>query len=216
MIRAVISDFGGVLTNPLFESFKRFSDDRGISFEALGVAMQAIAERDGENPLFPMERGELAEAAFLADVGAVLSDQVGRPVDMASFPDHYWDGLHANEPMIDWLRRARTERGMRVALLTNNIREWEPRWRAMLPVDELFELVVDSSAVGVRKPEPRIYEIVLDRLGLPATACVFVDDLEHNCVAAAELGMHAVWFTDTDQAVAELDALLDGSASASR
>jgi haloacid dehalogenase superfamily, subfamily IA, variant 3 with third motif having DD or ED len=214
VIEAIVSDWGGVLTSPLFGAFARFQERAGIPLETLGVAMQRIAERDGENPLFGLERGELTEADFLADLGAVLSTELGRPVAMEGFADHYFDGLDANEPMLDWLRSARDGSGLRLALLTNNVREWEPRWRAMFAVDELFEMVVDSAFVGVRKPDPKIYEIVLERLGLPAGSCAFVDDLEHNCVAAAELGMHAVWFRDTDQAVAELEALLDGSASA--
>jgi putative hydrolase of the HAD superfamily len=207
-MKAVISDFGGVLTNPLFESFRRFTDAHGVSFEALGNAMQAIAERDGENPLFGLERGESTEAAFLDVLSAALADEVGAPVDMASFPDHYWDGLHVNEPMVDWLRRARDEHGLRLALLTNNVREWEPRWRSMLDIEGLFDVVVDSAFVGMRKPDPRIYELTLERLGLPATECAFVDDLQHNCDAAAALGLHAVRFQDTEQAIAELERLL--------
>jgi putative hydrolase of the HAD superfamily len=78
----------------------------------------------------------------------------------------------------------------------------------MLPVDDLFELVVDSAFVGMRKPEPEIYALTLDRLGLPASSCVFVDDIDLNCDAAREAGMHAVHFRDTEQAVADLEALL--------
>ena len=67
-----------------------------------------------------------------------------------------------------------------MALLTNNVREWEPLWRSMLPVDEIFELVVDSAFVGCRKPDPEIYEITLERLGLAAGSCLFVDDVERQ------------------------------------
>src|SRR3712207_3004655 len=96
-----------------------------------------------------------------------------------------------------------------MALCTNNVREWEPRWRPMVPVDEIFESVVDSAFVGTRKPEPRIYEIVLERLGdVPPEECVFLDDFAVNCEAAREAGMHAVQFLDTDQAIADVEALL--------
>ena len=88
------------------------------------------------------------------------------------------------------------------------MREWEPLWRAKLPIDEIFEDVVDSAFVGMRKPEPEIYALALERLGVEASACAFVDDTEVNVDAARELGLHAVWFRDTRQAVAELDALL--------
>ncbi len=76
-----------------------------------------------------------------------------------------------------------------------------------LPIDDLFELVVDSAFVGMRKPEPEIYALTLERLGLPAAACVFVDDLEPNVVAAREAGMRGIVYRDTAQAIAELDAL---------
>jgi putative hydrolase of the HAD superfamily len=202
VIEAIVSDFGGVLTSPLLGSFARVSELLGISFQRFGEAMAAIAERDGENPLFGLERGEMTEADFLADLGAEMG------ADLSTFNEHYFAGLSVNEPLVAWLRNARDMHGVRLALLTNNVREWEPRWRAMLPVDELFEVVVDSAFVGMRKPDPRIYELTLERLGLPAQACAFVDDLEHNCEAAAALGMHAVWFQDTEQAIAELEAQL--------
>jgi putative hydrolase of the HAD superfamily len=208
VIRAIVSDFGGVLTNPLFEGFALVQERAGVPVEALGPAMARLTERTGENPLFPLERGEVAEAVFLEELGAAVSEELGREVRMADFADHYFAGLTPNVPMIDWLRDARHRRGLRLAMLTNNVREWEPRWRAMLPVDELFETVVDSAFVGMRKPDPRIYALTLDRLGLPAEECAFLDDLEPNVDAAAALGFHAVRFVDAEQAIADLEALL--------
>jgi putative hydrolase of the HAD superfamily len=209
-VEAIVSDFGGVLTTPLFQSFLRFGESHGVPLETLGVVMQRIAERDGENPLFALERGELTEAEFNSRLETGLRAELGRDIDMAEFADAYFAGLDTNQVFVDWLRDARERRGLRLALLTNNVREWEARWRAMLPVDELFELVVDSAFVGLRKPDPRIYELTLKRLGLPAQSCAFVDDFEHNCAAAAALGMHAVWFRDNEQAIAELEAVLGG------
>jgi putative hydrolase of the HAD superfamily len=95
-----------------------------------------------------------------------------------------------------------------MGLLTNNVREWEPRWRPMLPVDELFDAVVDSAFVGVRKPDSAIYRLTCERLGVPPGECVLLDDFERNCAAARAFGMEAVRFVDTDQTIAELDALL--------
>jgi len=88
------------------------------------------------------------------------------------------------------------------------VREWEPWWRPMLPVDEIFETVVDSGFVGCRKPESRIYAIVLERLGLPARSCLFVDDVQVNCEGAERAGMAAVHFQDTEQAIAAVRAAL--------
>ena len=112
--------------------------------------------------------------------------------------------------MIDYVRELRG-RGVRTALLTNNVREWEPLWRSKLPeVDELFEVVVDSAFVGLRKPDPAIYELTLERLGdgVAPADCVFVDDLEINCEAARSLGMTAVRFTDPAQAIPEIESAL--------
>ena len=100
-----------------------------------------------------------------------------------------------------------------MALLTNNVREWEPLWRAMLPVDEIFEVVVDSAFVGMRKPEPEIYELTLERLGVPAETCLFVDDVEVNFEAARKAGMSAVHFRDNEQAIAEIQKALGVSAA---
>jgi putative hydrolase of the HAD superfamily len=109
--------------------------------------------------------------------------------------------------LVDYMRELRG-RGYRMAICTNNVREWEQRWRAKLPVDEIFEVIVDSAFVGARKPEPKIYEITLARLGIAAHAALFIDDVEHNCTAAQELGIEAVWFRSTEQAIEEIEAAL--------
>ena len=209
-IRAVISDFGGVLTTPLFHAFARFQAEHGIPLEALGQAMvKATEERGGENPLYALERGELAEAEFLGLVGDGLREVTGREVEMSNFAEAYFGHLDANDEMIGFLRSLKAERGLRLAMLTNNVREWEPRWRAMIPeIDELFEVVVDSAFVGMRKPERAIYQLTLDRLGLQGDACAFVDDIDINCTAAAELGIRAVRFETTEQTIGDLEALL--------
>jgi putative hydrolase of the HAD superfamily len=206
-VEAVISDFGGVLTSPLLHSFAAFQDHSGIPLETLGKAMAQVSEVDGANPLFELEKGALTERDFLAKLEAGVESILGRRVAMHDFSEHYFASLSANHELFDHYRMLR-DRGIRMAMLTNNVKEWEPRWRSMLPVDEVFEIVVDSAFVGMRKPDPAIYRLTLERLDLPAQACVFVDDLEHNVEAAATLGMPTVHFRDTAQAIAELDALL--------
>lgn len=208
-IEAVISDFGGVLTAPLLNGFRAFQETAGIPLEAFGQAMAAIAARHGANPLFELETGRMTEASFLGELSSQLSDDLGRPVTLHGFGETYLDHLDPNEPLIAYMRELR-DRGYRMALCTNNVREWDPLWRAKLPVDQIFEVVVDSSVVGARKPEPRIYEITLQRLGVAAEAALFVDDVEINCDAARELGMTAVWFQDNDQVIPEIEAVLSG------
>jgi putative hydrolase of the HAD superfamily len=206
-VGAVISDFGGVLTSPLLGSFQAFQESSGISLEELGTAMAAIAARRGVNPLFELETARITEAWFLAELAGRLSEQLGRPVTLDGFGERYFANLETNEPMIQYMRSLR-ERGYKLAICTNNVREWEPLWRRMLPVDEIFDVVVDSAFVGSRKPEPRIYELTLARLGVDPAAALMIDDIEINCEAAREMGMRAVWFQDADQAIAETEAAL--------
>jgi len=206
-IEAIISDFGGVLTSPLLHSFTAFQDSSGISLEELGRAMAAIAERHGANPLFELETGRMSEADFLGSLGAQLTTQLGASVELHGFGEQYFEHLHPNDRLIDYMRQLR-DRGYKMAICTNNVREWEPLWRAKLPVDEIFEVVVDSAFVGTRKPERRIYELTLERLGLPAGSALLIDDIERNCVAAREFGLQAVWFRSTEQAIEDTEAAL--------
>jgi putative hydrolase of the HAD superfamily len=206
-VRAVVSDFGGVLTTPLLGSFMAFQDQTGISTEVLGKAMQAVAEEDGENPLYALERGQTTEAAFLERLSDGLEPLLGHRPRMHRFKEIYFEALDPNPQMIELMRELKAE-GYRMAMLTNNVREWEPLWRTMLPVDEIFETVVDSGFVGYRKPEAPIYELTLEQIGMPAESCLFIDDLPHNCEGARKAGMSAVHFRDNEQAIAEIRAAL--------
>ena len=207
-ITTVISDFGGVLTTPLIRSFAAVQDQTGVPFEELVNAMSAIQEEEGSHPLFELETGRITEDEFLRKLGERLEPVLGHPPELHRFREIYFDALHPNEPMIDLMREAKSS-GHRMGLLTNNVREWEPLWRTMLPVDEIFEVVVDSGFVGMRKPDREIYDLTLERLGGPAPEeCLFVDDTDVNCDAARELGMSAVHYRDNDQAVGEIRSAL--------
>jgi putative hydrolase of the HAD superfamily len=204
----VISDFGGVLTSPLMLAFNRVQGDLGVPVEAYEPAMAHSLARDGVHPLFALERGEITEAEFLGRLGHGLAAVLGRDVRLHGFGARLMEALEPNRPLFDRYAALRRERELRFALCKNNVREWEPLWRSKLPIDDVFEVVVDSAFVGTRKPEPKIYAITLERLGLPAEACAFVDDLALNVEAAREAGMRGVVYRDTAQAIAELEALL--------
>ncbi len=215
-IRCVICDFGGVLTTPLVGSFMAFQDQTGIPTEALGSAMARITERDGAHPLYELEKGHITEHDFLAQLRVELAVELDHEPELHDFKEIYFKALNPNDEMIAEMRAAR-ESGFRMAMLTNNVREWEPLWRSMLPVDEIFELVVDSAFVGMRKPEPEIYHLTLERIrhhdpeelgDLEFSECLFIDDFEVNCDAARELGINAVRFVSNDQALGEIRAAL--------
>jgi putative hydrolase of the HAD superfamily len=206
-ITTVISDFGGVLTTPLVQSFAAVQDQTGIPFEELAKAMARISEEEGKHPLYELETGRLTEADFLRKIGDELEPELGHRPELHRFREIYFEALHPNEPMIELMREAKVS-GRRMGLLTNNVREWEPLWRTMLPVDDIFEVVVASGFVGCRKPDREIYDLTLERMEVAARECIFIDDTDVNCDAARELGMTAVHYRDNDQAVPEIRAAL--------
>ena len=211
-IRAVISDFGGVLTTPLIEAFAAYQDHSGIAPEQLGTAIATGAPHlEGANPLYELECGRITEPEFLDILRVNLEPLLGHRPELHRFSELYFEALRPNEPMISLMASLR-DRGLRMAMLTNNVREWEPLWRPFLPVDEIFETVVDSAFVGMRKPDPAIYELTVSRLdGIEASECLFVDDMDVNCEAAAAMGMTAVRFSDNDTAIPQIEsALSDG------
>jgi len=206
-LRAVVSDFGGVLTTPLLAAFAAFQDDSGISPENLGLAMREGLAEGEELPLFKLERGEISEDEFIERLEDGLESILGHRPHLHHFRHKFFGALDPNEEMIALMRELKAS-GLKMAMLTNNVREWEPLWRSMLPVDEIFEEIVDSAFVGCRKPEGRIYELTLERIGIPAQACLFVDDLQVNCEAAEKAGMKAVHFRENEQAIAEVRTAL--------
>jgi putative hydrolase of the HAD superfamily len=206
-VQAVVSDFGGVLTTPLLGSFAAFTESSGVSLEALGQAMATVAVARGSNPLFDLETGRIGEAEFLDALAQQLTGLLGRPIDMTGFGERYFANLEPNHDLIAYMRALRG-RGYKLAICTNNVREWEPLWRAMVPVEEIFQVVVDSAFVGIRKPEPEIYELTLKQLGVAAPAALLIDDIEINCDAARALGMRAVHFRTSEQAIQETEAAL--------
>jgi putative hydrolase of the HAD superfamily len=206
-LRAVVSDFGGVLTTPLFAAFAAFQDEVGISPENLGKAMRVGLAEGEDLPLFQLERGEISEDEFIERLEDGLESILDHRPHLHHFRQKFWGALAPNEEMIALMHELKAS-GLKMAMLTNNVREWEPLWRSMLPVDEIFEEIVDSAFVGCRKPEARIYELTLERIGLPAEACLFIDDLQPNIEGAEAAGMSAVHFRDNAQAIAEIRAAL--------
>lgn len=171
-------------------------------------------EREGEavdaGDWHRLERGEIDFAAYLDAVIAKAPTFLGKPLDL----DAYSRFMSSSAPGVHWMVvhkiRALRDAGLRLGLLTNNVKEFGDHWRATFPVDELFEIVVDSSHVGMRKPEPEIYLLTCEQLGIAPGEAVFVDDNADNIAAAARLGMATVHFGEDPWAsLAELDRILD-------
>lgn len=208
-IRAIISDFGGVLTVPLTNGFEEFHSQSGIGLDALGAAMhEGSADLDGAHPLFELECGRISEERFIAILKQRLGSELGSQPQLDRFKEIFFSALAPNDEVIALMVALRS-RGYRMAMLTNNVIEWEPLWRSKLDVEAIFETVVDSGFVGIRKPDPAIYELTVERLeDVSAEECLFVDDMDANCEAAREAGMEAVHFVDNRQAIAEIEAAL--------
>jgi putative hydrolase of the HAD superfamily len=213
-LRGAIFDFGGVMTESLFRR-RRDADPDVVSLlvfffnDLRSVYHLPTSTHD----LHLLETGQLTEIEFFRRLCARHQEAGGPHID----PERvrallFAERAEASAAMVDTVRQLRAA-GYRTALLTNNAREWEPMWRSLIPVDELFDVVVDSSAVGLRKPDPRIYELTCSRLGLQPEECIFVDDLECNIDAAAALGMEVVHCTDPTTASEVVAQLLLGRAA---
>jgi epoxide hydrolase-like predicted phosphatase len=165
---------------------------------------------DTQHPWHRLERGELTlddartEIIALGNAAGVDSDPYRVLALLAS-------GSHARDAMIARVRALRAC-GVRTAIVTNNVREFREGWMSLLPTEELFDILVDSSELGIRKPDPRIYRHTLAELGgVSAQEAVFLDDYRANVEAARRLGMHGIVVgSDPADALAELDALIDG------
>ncbi|PXX70663.1 putative hydrolase of the HAD superfamily [Nocardia tenerifensis] len=201
--RVLIVDYGGVLTNPIAETIGHFANHLEIEPAELLAAL-AAAGSAGETIMAPLERAEISEAEFLDRMSRSLTGVAGRAIDLRDFRTVWFSGRFANHMMLDRLAELRGE-GRTLALLTNNVREWEPYWRAQVPADTLFDVVVNSADEGVRKPDEAIYHIAIDRLGVAPRHCLFVDDDLTNCQSARAVGMRVHHFVDTPGAVTAID-----------
>ena len=212
--RAVIFDWGGVVSTSPIASFLEYAQGIGLEqaelFRLFGAEYSSSEEDEPERAWHLLETGRLTLEEYVRHIGDQSHELIGAPLD-PSFGDFqmmapvgvHWMVVHR----IRELRAA----GYRTSLLTNNVREWEPHWRATTPCEELFDDVVDSSVVGLRKPDPPIYHLACERLGVRPEEVVFLDDFVENVEAARALGMGGVVVgPDPWAALAELDRLLAG------
>ncbi|GAA4020647.1 hypothetical protein GCM10022247_50900 [Allokutzneria multivorans] len=193
-MRALVVDYGGVLTTPIGPSFATWMAEDGIDPATYGEMLRDWLGRDAppDSPVHRLERGELDVAEFNRLLAARLTTVDGREIVPEGLLDRAFATVHADADMLDLLRAARAA-GLRTALLSNS-------WGNSYPMDvlaPLFDELVISGEVGMRKPEARIYHLTADRLGLPPRHCLFLDDAQPNVDGALLAGMQALLHKDS-------------------
>ena len=207
-VSAVIWDFGGVFTSSPFEAFNRYEAERGLPKDLIRTVN---ATRPHDNAWARFERSEIDAAAFdvqFAEESKALGHEVrGRDVLPLLSGD-------VRSGMVRALKTCKSA-GLKVGCITNNVMTGSGAGMAsslekaeqVAEIMALFDQVIESSKVGVRKPDPRIYEMMCARLQVEPAACVYLDDLGINCKPASQLGMQAIKVTGEAQALADLSRL---------
>lgn len=209
----VIFDFGGVITSSPFEAFNRLEEERGLPRD---FVRRVNAANPDSNAWALFERAEIDGAAFdrmFAEEARALGHELEGAAVLAVLAGAVRPAMVA---ALDTLKA----KGFAVGCITNNVPTQQTGLqgagmaRTAADAEQIaaimarFDHVIESSKVGVRKPDPRIYRMMCDALGVEPAACVYLDDLGINCKPAAALGMHAIKVTSGEQALADLSAAL--------
>jgi len=203
---AVLFDFSGVLTTSAFTLMAALGEAVGHTRDEILDLFLGPYDRDTDHPWHRVERGELT----MAEYGAWLVEEAAARQMTLPSRAGVLSEMAVHQPVVERVRSLRAD-GYGTALVTNNALELRERWRALLPLDELFDTVVDSCEVGVRKPDPRIYGLALERLGgVAPERAVFLDDHPGNVAGAEAAGLVGILVPEDDPApaLAELDRLL--------
>ena len=196
-MKGLLVDFGGVLTTNVFESFREFCREEGLDADAFLELMRE--DEDARADLRAVETGKLDEQEF----GRRLALRLGLEEDDGLI-DRLFARIQPDGRMVAAVKQARAA-GVKTGLLSNSMGAGRYD-RDSFP--QLFDAVVISGEVGLHKPQPEIFELAAERVGLPPEECVFVDDLRENCAGAEEVGMTAVLHRGADSTLPELERLL--------
>lgn len=214
-IRAVIFDWGGVITTPILDTVMAWLEADRIDRDSYAAAMrpwvrQAYGRQRVESPIHALERGELSDEEFEATLATLLVGLDGRPVVADGLLKRMFAASVLQDDMLELIRDLRG-RGILTGLLSNSwgARDGYPRHLFA----DLFDDVVISGEVGMRKPEERIFALAVTRLGVTPAETVFVDDIEGNITSARDLGFATVHHSTPAQTRAALSGLLTGSGS---
>jgi putative hydrolase of the HAD superfamily len=202
--RALVLDYGGVMTSSMGRAFAQFCLEHGVDparFKALVSDAYGGDARDGM--MARLERGEIELDEFERWLASELSQGAARTLHAAGLKELIFRGMEADERMVDVVRRVRSH-GVRTALLSNS---WGSTGYERERFPDLFDAVVISAEVGLRKPEPEIYLFAAERLGVQPPECVFVDDLAQNVDGARAVGMEGIVHRNADFTVPKLEEL---------
>jgi putative hydrolase of the HAD superfamily len=201
--RGLLLDWGGVMTSNVFASFAVFCEEEGLDPQALAIAFRK--DPLTRELLFGFEEGRITEREFEAELARLL-----RPNSSEGIIDRLFSRAQPEQAMVAAVRAAKLA-GVRTGLVSNS---WGTNRYPRQLLAQLFDGVVISGEVGIRKPTARIYELGAEAIGLPPAQCVFVDDLPFNLPPAEELGMAVVHHTAPDATIEALQRLLGISLAA--
>lgn len=218
-IEAVIFDYGGVLSTTPFAGIAEFERRMGYPDKSLigllfgkGASPQGPTDEIPDHDWHLLETGRMTLDEFHDRLVERSQAALGRPLDLGEYAEFLRElGVGVHWMMVHRVRELRAD-GYRTAILTNNVREWGRYWKGSIPL-ELFDVVVDSCDVGLRKPDPAIFRLTCERLGVAPEAAVFLDDTRRHVEAARSVGLHAILVRDPLEALAELDAVLESAAA---
>lgn len=198
---AVLFDFSGVLVASAFEAMRGVGGAHADGDRVLAILLGPY-DADTDHPWHRVERGELDLGSWMREVSAMAAAE-GVALDFGVLSA--WAAELSAHPEMVALARDAKEAGLATALVTNNVKEGSDTWRKLLPLDDLFDVVVDSSEVGFRKPDARIFELTLQRLGgVAPERALFLDDHPGNIAGAERAGLHGLLVTDPATAAAEV------------
>jgi putative hydrolase of the HAD superfamily len=196
-VKGLLIDFGGVLTTNVFDSFKAFCRTEGLPEDSV---KNMFRERgDGLGLLRQLEKGELTAVEFSQKFAPLLG------VSPDNLVERLFGGIGPDEPMLEAVRRARRA-GIKTGLISNSWGDGLAYEPALL--EELFDAVVISGDVGLHKPQPEIFHLGAERIGVAPEDCVFVDDLRENCEGAEAVGMKAILHRGAEGTLPQLEELL--------
>jgi epoxide hydrolase-like predicted phosphatase len=200
-----VIDFGGVLTTSLGEAFRAFCRREGADYEKVKAALkQAYGDLDADSMVARFEKGLVEKDEFETHLAALLSEDLDVPLDPTDLIARMLEDVRIDQDMVAAVRTARAA-GIRTALLSNS---WGVDYYPRELLEELFEEIVISGEVGMRKPDADAYLHTAERLGLRPEECVFVDDHDDNVETAARIGMRTVHHQETARTIEELERAL--------